>query len=711
MASMSVAWFIVIGSHVAPSHRPEPRNRIMMLDGTLPEARTQARGALRAALHVGPRAGPFTLRCASVLAAQGIQTEGNSMTGAESGTNSQGFGWHRVWGLFGAHRGQVATLLALVLVASVLGVINPLLTQVVFDDALFPAGGSGPDIGLLVALATVMLGITFVGTGLGVWQTYAANRLGQKVLQELRNRVYQHLQSLSLSFYASTRTGELQSRITNDVGGAQTAVSTTLTSILSNAVTFVAALVAMVLLSWQLTLLTLITVPLFMWATRTVGRKRREFTGQAQEATATMNVITQETLTASGFTLARLFGQQDREISRFEEANAELADVTTRQQVIGQAFFTVVGAFLGATPVIVYLVVGFLIDGGTGISAGTVVAFTTLQTRVFFPVARLLETWVELQSSQAMFERIFAYLDMQPDVVEAPNPTSLSRHDSEGRLAFERVHFTYPGGDDDATAALQGVSFQAHAGELIAFVGPSGAGKSTIINLVPRLYDPSEGAVSVDGIDLRDLSFQSLAELIGVVTQEAYLFADTLRANIAYGSPDASDVEIEKAARAAAIHERILEFDDGYDTVVGERGFRLSGGERQRITIARVLLHDPRILVLDEATSALDSASERQIQAALGELISGRTTLAVAHRLSTIQAADTIHVVDSGRIVESGTHQVLLARDGPYRRLYESQYGGGRIETRCADGVVYTDGRYQPYAETDESTRIAALRR
>ncbi len=625
--------------------------------------------------------------------------------------DGEGFSWSRVWGLFSGHRAQVFVLLALVLIGSVLGVVNPLLVQVVFDEALFPAAGAGPDIGLLVTLSAVMLGITFAGTGLGVWQTFAANRLGQNVLRELRNRVYQHLQSLSLSFYASTRTGELQSRITNDVGGAQTAVSTTLTSILSNAVTLVAALVAMIVLSWELTLLALVTVPLFVWATRTVGRKRREFTGQAQEATATMNVITQETLTASGFTLARLFGQQDREISRFEEANAALADVATRQQVIGQAFFTVVGAFLGATPIIVYLVVGFLIDGGAGISAGTVVAFTTLQTRVFFPVARLLETWVELQSSQALFERIFDYLDTQPDVAETSNPTSLARADSDGRLAFDEVRFTYPGGDDGATAALQGVSFEARSGELIAFVGPSGAGKSTIINLVPRLYDPSDGAVTVDGIDLRQLSFSSLAELIGVVTQEAYLFADTLRANIAYGRPNATDAEIEKAARAAAIHDRIQEFDEGYETVVGERGFRLSGGERQRITIARVLLHDPRILVLDEATSALDSASERQIQAALGELISGRTTLAVAHRLSTIQAADTIHVVDNGRIIESGTHQALLANQGAYRRLYESQYGGGRIETRCADGVVYTDGHYQPYSETDESTRIAALRR
>ena len=354
---------------------------------------------------------------------------------------------------------------------------------------------------------------------------------------------------------------------------------------------------------------------------------------------------------------------------------------------------------------------GLLIDGGTGISAGTVVAVTTLQGRVFFPVAQLLETWVELQSSQAMFERIFAYLDVQPDIVEASHPVTLSAGVSEGRLAFEAVHFAYPGSDKEPAEALVGVTFNAHAGQLVAFVGPSGAGKLMILNLIPRLYDPNQGAVTIDGIDLRELSFESLAALIGVVTQEAYLFADTLRANIAYGNPDASDLEVEKAARAAAIHDRILEFDDGYDTVVGERGFRLSGGEKQRITIARVLLHNPRFLVLDEATSALDSASERQIQAALGELVSGRTTLAVAHRLSTIQAADTIHVVDHGRIVESGTHSELLSQDGAYRTLYESQYGGGQIETRCSDGVVYTDGRYQPYNETDGGTRIASLRR
>ncbi len=609
-----------------------------------------------------------------------------------------GFSWRRVATLFRPHRRRAALVLVLALTTSILGVVNPLLIQVVFDEALFPAGALSPDVTLLAALVAVMLAITLVGGVLGVTQTVTTNRLGQDVLRDLRDDVYRHLQSLSLSFYASARTGDLQSRISSDVGGVQTAVTSTLSSILSNLVTVAAALVAMLVLSWQLTLLSLATVPLFALATRAVGRRRRRLTGEAQAAISGMNVLTQETLSPSGFTLARLFGRQEQEIERFGEANARLADVATRQQVIGQAFFTVVQAFLGAAPVIVYLVAGLLIDGGVAISAGTIIAFTTLQTRLFFPVARLLETWVELNSSAAMFERIFEYLDVEPGIVEQPGAVELRRDDAAGVVEFEHVHFAYPG-SDEGLDALAGVSFRAAPGQLVAFVGPSGAGKSTILSLVPRLYDPTSGVVAIDGHDVRSLTMASLADLIGMVTQEAYLFADTLRANIAYARPDASDEEVEKAARAAAIHDRIMEFEAGYDTVVGERGFRLSGGERQRITIARVLLHDPRILVLDEATSALDTASERKIQEALGELVSGRTTLAVAHRLSTIQAADVIHVVAAGRIVESGSHDDLLAAGGMYRELYRDQFGDGAIETRCADGVVLSDGRCEPYGE------------
>ena len=598
------------------------------------------------------------------------------------------FSWGRVLGLFRPHRLRVAGVAALVLLVAALGIVNPLLIRVVFDRGLFP--GDGPsDFGLVVTLALVMLAVTVGGGLLGVWRTIATNRLGQDVLRDLRDELYGHLQHLSLSFYSGARTGDLQSRITSDVGGIQNAVTSTISNILSNVVTFASALVAMLVLSPTLTALALATVPLFVLATRWVGGRRERYTAQTQAATAEMSVVTQETLSVSGITLAKLFGRQDREVDRFQQANARLAEAATAQQVIGQAFFTVIQAFMGATPVLIYLVAGWLLDRGTDLSAGTVVAFTTLQSQLFFPVARLLETTVELQSSRALFRRIFAYLDTEPDIVEAADPISLPRSEVSGVVTFDDVRFAY----GDGPATLHGVSFEARPGQLVAFVGPSGSGKSTVLNLVARLYDPDGGRVLIDGHDLRQLSLASVADLMGFVTQESYLFAGTLRENIAYGRPDATDAEVEKAARAAAIHERIVEFEDGYHTLVGERGFRLSGGERQRIAIARVLLHEPKVLVLDEATSALDTASERRIQAALDELVSGRTTLAVAHRLSTIQAADVIHVFDGGRIVESGDHDDLLARGGAYARLYREQFGDGEIETTCADGVVYRDGR------------------
>lgn len=598
-------------------------------------------------------------------------------------------GWGRVAALFRPYRFRVLGVTTLVLLAAGVGVVNPLLTKVVFDSALFAPGGV--DLGLLWTLVSIMLALAVVTGGLGVWQAVATNRLGQDVLRDLRNRLYRKLQSLSLSFFSGARTGELQSRISSDVGGVQTAVTSTLSSVLSNFVTFASAVIAMAVLSLPLTLVSLAAVPLFVWATRIIGRRRAALTAETQQAVAAMSVATQETLSVSGIMLSKLFGRQDREIERFEHANERLAAVSTRQQVIGQAFFMVVQAFLGATPVAIYLIGGYLLAGGTGgLTAGTIVAFTTLQSRLFFPVARMLETVVELQSARALFGRIFTYLDLEPDIVEAPDAVRVDRGEARGEVAFRDVRFVYPG---STTQAVNGVDFVAAPGELVAFVGPSGAGKSSLLNLVARLYDVTDGSVTIDGVDVRRLTFSSMASLIGVVTQEAYLFASTLRDNISYGRPDAGDEEIEAAARAAAIHDRIMEFPDGYDTVVGERGFRLSGGERQRIAIARVVLHDPRVLVLDEATSALDTSSERQIQRALGELIQDRTTLAVAHRLSTIQAADTIHVVDRGRIIETGTHGELLGIGGLYAQLYHEQFDDGRIEARCSDGVVYTDGR------------------
>ncbi len=623
-----------------------------------------------------------------------------------------GFSWGRVASLFGPHRGRVMAVVGLVVATAVLGVINPLLIQRVFDDGLFPDGASGPDVDVVVTLSIAMLLITLASGLAGVWQTIMTNRLGQSVLRDLRNNLYGHLQGLSVSFYASARTGDLQSRITSDIGGVQTAVTSTLSSILSNAVTFLSAVVAMLLLSVPLTVLALFTVPLFVIATRLVGRRREALTAETQAATAAMTVVTQETLSVSGITLAKLFGRQEREVERFRDANEQLATVATRQQVVGQSFFTVVQTFLGATPILVYLVAAFILDGGnTGLTAGTIVAFTTLQARLFFPVARLLETSVELQSSRALFRRIFAYMDTETEIVERPDARTVGRTGTRGEIRFDRVSFHYDTDGEQPHAALDDLSFTAAPGQLVAFVGPSGAGKSTVLSLVARLYDPTDGAVLLDGVDLRDLTLASIADVVGFVTQESYLFADTLRANIAYGSPHATETEIEKAARAAAIHDRITEFPEGYDTAVGERGIRLSGGERQRIAIARVLLHDPRVLIMDEATSALDTASERRIQAALGELISGRTTLAVAHRLSTIQAADVIHVIDHGRVVESGSHDQLLAREGVYRTLYHEQFGDGTIETTCADGIVMADGDCRPFETSTYAERAAVLRR
>lgn len=579
----------------------------------------------------------------------------------------------------------------LVVAGAILGIINPLLIQRVFDDALF--GADGLDLGLLWTLVIAMVVVAMTSGLVGVLQTIQTNALGQRVLKELRDRLYNHLQTLSLSFFSGARTGDLQSRLSSDVSSAQNAVTTSLSSILSNGITFASALVAMFLLSWQLTVVTLLAVPLFVLATRAVGSRRERYTREMQVETAEMSTITQETLSVSGITLAKLFGRQAHEIERFKGSSARLSATAQRQQVIGQAFFTVIQTFLGITPIVVYLAAGYALEGGSNLTAGTIVAFTTLQNRLFFPVARMLETFVELQSSRSLFGRIFSYLDIEPEIVEADVPVVLDRDEVRGVTRFEGVHFHYP---DTEVSSLDDISFTAEPGQLVAFVGPSGAGKSTVLQLVARLYDPDSGRVTIDGVDVRDLSFASLASTVGFVTQESYLFAGSLRANIAYGRPDATDEDVEAAARSAAIHDRIMEFTDGYDTVVGERGFRLSGGERQRIAIARVLLADPRVLVLDEATSALDTASERRIQEALGELVHGRTTLAVAHRLSTIQAADVIHVIDHGHIVESGPHDELLRAGGAYAALYHEQFGDGDVETECADGIVMSDGSVRP---------------
>ena len=595
----------------------------------------------------------------------------------------------------------------LILVTAGLGVVNPLLIRTVFDSGLFPSSG-GPDLQLLWLLGGIMAAITVVSGGLGILQTYLTNLVGQRVMRDLRDRLYRHLQSLSLGFFTDTRTGEVQSRIASDVGGVQTVVTSTVSNVLSNTVIFISTLVAMLILSWELTAVAVGTVPVFALMSRAVGARRRAVSAEAQRSTAEVTAITQETLSISGIMLAKLFGRQNQEIQRFHEENQRLADLTVRRQMTGQAFFTMVQIFFSLAPVATYVLAGYLISGsGPGISAGTIVAFTTLQARLFFPIGSLLQISVELQASLALFERIFGYLDIEPEIVDSSDATDLEPKRVSGRVTFEDVRLRYgssAGGadvgdgpaDSDQLWALDGVGFEIRPGQLAAFVGPSGAGKTSISYLVPRLYDPTEGRVLIDGVDVRDITLASLARIVGYVAQESYLFHASLRRNLLYGNPEATQEEIEEAATAAFIHERIMEFPDGYDTVVGERGYRLSGGERQRLAIARVILHQPRVLILDEATSALDTVSERYVQAALEPLMKGRTTIAIAHRLSTILAADVICVVDHGRIVERGTHEELVARGGLYAVLYEQQFGGGRVEAYCRDGIVLADGTVVP---------------
>ena len=581
----------------------------------------------------------------------------------------------------------VAVVVGLIVITSTIGIVNPLLIQAVFNKALFVRGG--PKLGLLYILVGIMAAVPVVNGAIGILQTYETTRVGQQVMQDLRDRLYTHLQTLSLAFFTSTKTGEIQSRLANDVGGVESVVTTTASTILANVVTFVSSIVAMIIISWQLTIVSVITVPAFFWLTKTVGERRRKVSRSTQETLAAMSAISEETLSVSGVLLAKVFGSQARDVARYRRENQRLAHLEVRQQMIGQGFFAVVQSFLSITPAAIYLIAGLLLANHHPISAGTIVAFTTLQTRLYFPIGQLLQVSVELRSSLALFDRVFEYLDVVPDITDAPDAVDLPATTAGGRAALVDVYFRYPGVEEDT---LKGVSFEADPGQLVALVGPSGAGKTTISYLIPRLYDVTGGSVQIDGIDVRHVHQASLAAAIGFVTQESYLFHDSILANLQYGRPSATFEEIEDAARAAYIHDRIMEFPAGYDTIVGERGYRLSGGEKQRLAIARVLLHDPRILILDEATSALDTASEREVQKALDALMGSRTTIAIAHRLSTIVSADMINVIDGGRVVESGPHQALLREGGLYASLYDEQFEGGRVQWRCDGGDVMADG-------------------
>ena len=592
----------------------------------------------------------------------------------------------RVVATFRPYRRKVGLVGILIVITSALGVVNPLLIAWIFNQGLFGYPVPGvcgtspcPDMHVVFLGVGLMVIIPMITGVIGVAQTYEANLVGLHVMQDLRNALYAHLQHMPLRFFTSTRTGEIQSRLSNDVGGVSTVVTDTASSVLSNVVVIISTLAAMFWISIPLTVLSLCLLPVFLWLTVKVGRARREVASTTQQTMADMTAVTEETLSVSGILLSKAFGRQRYEIGRFRGENERLTGLQIRQTMIGRSFFAVVGTFFSITPALVYLVAGVMLNHGNQLlSAGYLVSFTTLQSRLFFPIGSMLQVSTEVQSSFALFDRIFEYLDLHHEITDAPDATPLV--DVQGAVELEHVRFHYeaqeevPEGEDDREWTLDDVTLDIRPGQLAALVGPSGAGKTTITYLVPRMYDVDDGAVRLDGHDVRALTLDSIADAIGIVTQETYLFHDTIRRNLSYGRPSATQEELEAAARAANIHNRIAELPEGYDTVVGERGYKLSGGEKQRLAIARVILKDPKILILDEATSSLDTTSERLVQAALEPLMQGRTTIAIAHRLSTILAADVIFVLDRGRIVEQGRHDELLAIGGLYATLYEQQF-------------------------------------
>jgi len=594
---------------------------------------------------------------------------------------------------FAPYRWRLASIALLILVAVTIGVVNPILLKLIIDNLTSEA----PSLELLWLQAGLMILLPIITSGLGVWQSWLSNVVGQRVMEDLRLALYRHLQWMPLRFFTETRTGEIQSRVSNDVGGVQSVVTDTAASLLSNFATVATTVIAMWILDWRLTVLSLGLLPIFAYITFRVGKVRREVSTLTQQSMAEMSAITQESLSVSGILLSKTFGQQEASIERFRLESRRLGDLQIRQQMIGRWFFALIGTFFSIMPAFVYLLAGSLIiDGDTDVSIGTIVAFTTLQSRLFFPLGQLLNIQVEIQGALALFDRIFEYLEMDHEITDAPDAVELSPATTRGEVRFDHVTFRYPVAEAQLAVAaeaaeaeaegravattvqpfvLEEIDFAAAPGELVALVGPSGSGKTTTTYLIPRLYDVDAGSVSIDGVDVRGIGLQSLGRVIGFVTQETYLFHDTILANLRYAKPDAPMDEIEGAARAAAIHDRIDELPDGYDTIVGERGYKLSGGEKQRVAIARVLLKDPRILILDEATSALDTVSERLIQAALQRLMVGRTTIAIAHRLSTILRADRILVMQRGRIVERGTHEELIRREGLYAKLSSEQFG------------------------------------
>lgn len=611
----------------------------------------------------------------------------------------------RIARLLRPYRAKIGLVLVAVVVAAALQSIVPFLTRAVFDDALFPIDGGDPRLDLLAWLVAGMCVIPVVTALIGIGQNWLTSTIGNSAMADLRGDLFEHLQKMELAFFTATKTGAIQSRLANDVAGVRTVLTDTATTIVQNSVTVTAAFVAMVVLSWQLTILTLILMPLFVLLQLRVGRRRQRLARRTQESLSEMTAITEEALSVSGILLAKVFNRSAAEVDRYREANRTQTRLQVEQAMTGRTFFAVVQTFFAITPALIYLVAGWIITGSVPVgadtlTAGTLVAFTTLQGRLQMPLMQLMRVTLDVQTSLALFRRIFEYLDLEPAITERPGAVALDHQTLRGHVELRGVHFRYPeprslsgtttrdrfgdsgvrieAADGEAAAGtgwvLENVSLVVEPGQLAAIVGPSGSGKTTATYLVPRFYDVTTGSVLIDGHDVRDLTLSSLADAVGMVTQEPYLFHGTIRDNIAYACPGASAEEIERAARDANIHDRIMGFPEGYETITGERGYRLSGGEKQRLAIARVLLKDPAILILDEATSSLDTETERLVQEALERATRSRTTIAIAHRLSTIRSADVIFGLEDGRLVEQGTHRDLLSAGGLYQRLHDEQF-------------------------------------
>lgn len=581
----------------------------------------------------------------------------------------------RVARLLAPYRRHIALVCVVVVIGAVLTSIIPFLTKAVFDRALFPTDHSGVHLDLLGWLVGAMTVLAIATAVLSVAQNWLTSVVGNSAMADLRSELFEHLQTMPLSFFTATKTGSLQSRLANDVTAVGSVLTSTATTILQNSVTVSAAFVSMLVLSWQLTILTVFLLPVFVTIQLRVGRRRQVIARRTQESLSEMTAITEEALSVSGILLSKVFGRSESEVDRYREENRSQTKLQVQQAMAGRTYFAAVQTFFTVTPALVYLATGWLIHGGTAVTAGTLVAFTTVQARLQMPIVQLMRVTLDVQTSLAVFRRIFEYRDLEPDIVDRPGAVELDPETAKGHVEFRDVRFRYP---DREKWTLDGITLTIEPGQFAALVGPSGAGKTSAAYLVPRLYDVTEGALLVDGHDVRDVTMASLASCIAIVTQEPYLFHGTIRENLLYARADATDEELQAACRDANIHDRIMSFPDGYETLTGERGYRLSGGEKQRLAIARVLIKNPRILILDEATSALDTGTERLVQEALERAAKGRTTLAIAHRLSTIAGADVIFELVDGHLVEQGTHADLVEAGGLYSRLWAGQIRDGR---------------------------------